>query len=169
MNRWWWLSWGGIHKDKQECEWDWALPSVHGEWIEGRAPIAIESQGSSWVNKAFQSATRRWKSHLDQIWLVSVSISSPVCHRKGTLTLCSSQCCYVNIQLNISGTWKHGKEIVKCPGQKGLLTLEPACLIPTMYRDWQVHLVQTPTWFPLTTSKIAHRGPAEITMSLFLL
>lgn len=60
--------------------------------------------------------------------LTCVSLNKLTClpQEGHTHPVCSRKLCYVNIQLNILDTWKYGKEIVKCPGQKGLLTLEPA-------------------------------------------
>lgn len=81
------LWWGQVGKGGRNVSKDWAIPTVHWEWIEGCPPITVESQGSSWVDKIFQGATKRWKSHWDQIWLVSVSISSTACHREDVLIL----------------------------------------------------------------------------------
>ena len=76
-----------VEKYGRSRVWTEPSPGVHWEWIERCSLIAVESQGSSWVDKAFQGATSRWKSYGDQIWLVSVSVSSPAPHRKDTLIL----------------------------------------------------------------------------------
>lgn len=58
--------------------------TVDWQWIVVHFPITAKSHGSFCVNKASQGATRRRKSHLDQIWLVLVSVSSEACCRKDT-------------------------------------------------------------------------------------
>ena len=76
-----------VEKYGRSRVWTEPSPRIHWEWIKRCSLIAVESQGSFWVDKAFQGATRRWKSYGDQIWLVPVSITSPTPHRKDVLIL----------------------------------------------------------------------------------